>query len=61
MMILSVNLMDPIVQETMFTIFENEDEITTKDLIVWIKTNEKIGKEWSLKLLTVTWHKIPIT
>ena len=40
--------------DNFYDIFNNEDEIITKDSIVWINTNKKIGKGGSLKLLTVT-------
>ena len=46
--------------DNLYDIFDNEDEMITVDLNVWVNNNDCFGKGVSLKFLTVTCHRIPI-
>ena len=55
-MIQLVNLMHPLVQVTMFMIFQNEEELITEDSIVWVKTNKSI---WEVRVIKIPFGDLP--
>ena len=46
--------------DSVYDIFEKNDDIITEYSIVWVNTYEKNRRDGSLKFFFVTFHRIPI-